>query len=223
MASPELKRVVVAVDPSGTSGKDAGDEIGIVVAGVGVDGLGYVLHDASLKASPEGWARRAANVYHRYGADRLVAEKNYGGALVEHTIRTADPNVSYKEVVASRGKAQRAEPVAALFEQGRVKLVGSFPEMENQLAAFTSSGYAGDGSPDRADAVVWAISELMVTPEPVFYNYIMVGLGGILGGREPEPDPETNYQEAKAAAARGELRGAALTWFLRERRRRSGK
>ncbi len=222
-AVPDMRRIVVGVDPSGTSGHDKGDEIGIVVAGVGVDGLGYILNDASLKASPEVWARRAVGAYHQYRADRLVAEKNYGGALVQHTIRTVDPNVSFKEVVASRGKAQRAEPVAALFEQKRVKLVGSFPELEDQLCAFTPAGYAGDGSPDRADAAVWALSELMVAPEPETQAFVLVGLGAIFGRHDVrEPDQKENYEEAEAAAARGELKGAQLRWFLHERANRMG-
>lgn len=159
---PELRRVVVAVDPSGTSGNDDGDTIGIVAAGVGVDGQGYVIADRSAKLSPDGWGRRAVAAYHEFNADRIVAERNFGGAMVEHVIRTADRSVAFKEVTASRGKIQRAEPIAALFEQRKVKFVGSFPELEDQLCAMTGSGYAGDGSPDRADALVWALTELML-------------------------------------------------------------
>jgi phage terminase large subunit-like protein len=159
---PDMKRVVVAVDPSGTRGQDdGGDSVGIVVAGLGVDGLGYVLADRTCKLSPDGWGRAAVNAYREFKADRIVAERNFGGAMVEHVIRTVDPNVSYREVTASRGKIARAEPIAALYEQNRVRHAGSFVELEDQMAAMTGDGYSGDGSPDRCDALVWALSELM--------------------------------------------------------------
>jgi phage terminase large subunit-like protein len=161
---PDMKRVVVAVDPSGTRGQeDGGDSVGIVVAGLGSDDLGYVLADRTCKLSPDGWGRAAVNAYREFKADRIVAERNLGGAMVEHVIRTVDPRVSYREVTASRGKVQRAEPVAALYEQNRVRHVGLFAELEDQMAAMTGDGYSGDGSPDRADALVWALSELMVS------------------------------------------------------------
>lgn len=166
---PELRRVVVAVDPSGTKGKDdAGDSIGIVVAGKGVDGLAYVLDDLTCKLSPDGWGRRAVEAYQNYRADRIVAERNFGGAMVEHVIRTADRSVAFKEVTASRGKIARAEPIAALYEQGKVKHLGRLTELEDQMCAMTPGGYLGDGSPDRADALVWALTELMLgdTPAP---------------------------------------------------------
>jgi predicted phage terminase large subunit-like protein len=158
-----MARVVVAVDPSGTAGAlDEGDSIGIVVAGKGVDGKAYVLADRSCKLSPDGWGRRAVDAYREFKADRIVAERNFGGAMVEHVLRTVDRNVAYREVTASRGKIQRAEPVAALYEQGRVKHAHSFPELEDEMCAMTSDGYAGDGSPDRCDALVWCLSELLV-------------------------------------------------------------
>lgn len=159
---PEMRRIVVAVDPSGTKGDDAGDDIGIVVAGLGIDGRGYVLEDATCNLSPDGWGRRAVECYHRWGADRIVGERNYGGAMVEFVIKTADKNAAYKEVVASRGKSVRAEPVAALYEQGRISHVGDFPDLEDQLCNFTANGYVGDRSPDRADALVWALTDLML-------------------------------------------------------------
>ena len=146
--APDLVRVVVGVDPSGTKGAmDSGDSIGIVVAGLGVDGVGYVLADRSCKLSPDGWGRRAVEAYREFKADRIVAEKNFGGAMVEHVIRTVDLGVSYKEVTASRGKAARAEPVAALYEQGRVLHVGIHSELEDQMCSMTANGFAGDGSP----------------------------------------------------------------------------
>jgi predicted phage terminase large subunit-like protein len=160
---PDMQRIVVAVDPSGTKGEsDDGDSIGIVVAGLGIDGRGYVLADRTCKLSPDGWGRRAVNAYHEFKADRIVAERNFGGAMVEHVIQTIDKSASYKEVTASRGKVARAEPVAALYEQGRVSHAGSFAELEDQMAQMAPEGFVGDGSPDRADAMVWAITELML-------------------------------------------------------------
>jgi phage terminase large subunit-like protein len=160
---PDMKRVVVAIDPSGTRGEeDSGDSIGIIVAGLGADGLGYILADKTCKCSPDGWGRVAVKAYQDFKADRIVAERNFGGAMVEHVIRTVDPNVSYREVTASRGKIARAEPASALYEQSRVRHAGAFTELEDQMAAMTSEGYVGDGSPDRVDALVWAVTELML-------------------------------------------------------------
>lgn len=161
---PEMQRIVVAVDPSGTRGDGGGDDIGIVVAGKGMDGHGYILLDGTCNMSPEGWGRRAVDLYHRYAADRIVGERNFGGDMVRFTVATADRSAAFKEVLASRGKAVRAEPISALYEQGRVHHVGNFPDLEDQLCNFTASGYVGDGSPDRADALVWAITELMLDP-----------------------------------------------------------
>lgn len=164
---PDMRRVVVAVDPSGTRGQsDDGDSVGIVVAGQGIDGIGYVLADRTCKLSPDGWGRRAVDAYREFKADRIVAERNFGGAMVEHVIRTVDRSIAYKEVTASRGKVIRAEPIAALYEQGRVKHVGGMTDLEDQLCAMTADGYLGDGSPDRADALVWALSELALGPPP---------------------------------------------------------
>jgi len=160
---PEMSRVVVAIDPSGTDGaSDDGDSVGIVVIGRGIDGRGYVLEDLTCKLSPDGWARRACEAYHRWGADRLVAERNFGGAMVKSVIRTADATVAYKEVTASRGKTARAEPIAALYEQGRVSHVRGLAELEDQMTLMTMSGYAGEGSPDRVDAMVWGLTEVML-------------------------------------------------------------
>lgn len=162
---PEMRRIVVAVDPSGTRGDGGGDDIGIVAAGVGVDGHGYVIADETCNLSPEGWGRRAVDLYHRHKADRIVAERNFGGDMVRFTVSTADKTAAFKEVVASRGKAVRAEPVSALYEQGRVHHVGIFAELEDQMVNFTASGYVGDGSPDRVDALVWALTELMLSSD----------------------------------------------------------
>jgi len=159
-AAPELARVVVAIDPAVTSGEDA-DETGIIVAGKGVDGDGYILADLTCRLSPDGWARRAVNAYEAHTADRIVAEVNNGGDLVETVLRTVAPRVSYKKVHASRGKRTRAEPIAALYEQGRVHHVGALSQLEDQMTAFVPDHY--DGSPDRVDALVWALTDLMLT------------------------------------------------------------
>lgn len=163
---PDLRRIVVAVDPSGTKGAGAGDDIGVVVAGIGVDGRGYVLADRSCNLPPAGWGRRAVEAYRAFNADRIVAEINFGGALVESVIRSVDPSVAYTSVTASRGKVQRAEPVAALYEQGRVSHLAAMPEIEDQMCQMTSTGFMGDGSPDRVDALVWALTDLMLGDAP---------------------------------------------------------
>ena len=171
--APDMRRVVVAVDPSGTGGAgDDGDSIGIVIAGLGVDGRGYVLADWTCKLSPDGWGKRAVQAYHKFGADRIIAERNFGGAMVEHVIRTVNKFASYKEVVASRGKAARAEPVAALYEQGRVSHVGGLSELEDQMCSIGPDGFIGEGSPDRADALVWALSELMLAKAGADYSVL---------------------------------------------------
>lgn len=158
--APDLQRVVVAVDPSGTKGDGTGDDIGIVVAGKGRDGRFYVLEDGSCNLSPEGWARRVFQAYEKWKADRVVAERNFGGAMVEAVLRTASRNLPVTLVTASRGKVVRAEPIAALYEQGKVSHVGTFDALEDQMCAMTGSGYVGEGSPDRADALVWALTNL---------------------------------------------------------------
>lgn len=154
----DLVRIVVAVDPAVTSGEDS-DDTGIIVAGVGRDGDGYVLDDLTCHLSPDGWAKRAVEGYYRWQADRIVAEANNGGQLVETVLRTQDERVPITLVHASRGKLTRAEPVAALYEQGKIHHLGTFPELEDQLCEWIP----GDSdSPDRLDALVWAITELMV-------------------------------------------------------------
>jgi len=152
---PDLARVVVGVDPPGT---ESGAEAGIVVAGIDGHGEGYVLDDRSLHASPSEWAQAAVTGYNLWKAGRIIGEVNNGGDMVEFTIRTVKPDVSYKAVHASRGKATRAEPIAALYEQSKVHHVGSFPELEDQMCQWVP----GDPSPDRLDALVWALTELML-------------------------------------------------------------
>lgn len=158
--APQLRRVVVAIDPAVSAGEGS-DETGIVVCGLGFDGRGYVLDDASGKYSPDGWARRAVHLAAEHQADRIVAEVNNGGQLVEHTLRTVDRSVAYKAVHASRGKATRAEPVAALYEQGRVSHIGRLDALETQMTGWDPS--TSTKSPDRVDALVWALTELMVS------------------------------------------------------------
>lgn len=159
---PQLQRIVVAVDPSGADDEDntSNDAIGIVVAALGVDGFGYLLEDITLKAGPATWGKVATSAYERHKADLVVAEKNFGGAMVEHVIKTANPRAAYKSVQASRGKVVRAEPISSLTETGKIRFVGNFPELEDELCSFTTTGYQGQGSPNRADAFVWAFSEL---------------------------------------------------------------
>lgn len=164
---PDMQRVVVAIDPSGTRGdEDEGDDIGIIVAGKGVDGMGYVLADYTCKLGPDGWGRRAVDAYRRWNADCIVAERNFGGAMVEHTIRTVATSVPYREVHASRGKVIRAQPISALYSQGKVCHVGNFPLLEDQMCLMSDDGYMGEGSPDRLDALVWALSDLMIRKKP---------------------------------------------------------
>jgi len=167
---PDLVRIVVAVDPSGSGDVDNADNdaIGIVVAGLGTDGNAYVLEDLTVKAGPATWGRIAADAYHRHEADVIVGEANYGGAMVQHTIKTAAPRAPYKSVSATRGKVVRAEPIAALYEQGKVRHVGHYRELEDELSAFSTVGYLGDRSPNRADALIWSLTELfpgMVAPK----------------------------------------------------------
>lgn len=158
-APDALARVVVAVDPAITA-TEGSDETGIVAAGVGAsNGDGYILRDASLRGSPLQWARVAVGLYHDLHADRIIAEANQGGDMVKTTIQTIDRNVPVTLVHATRGKLTRAEPVAALYEQGRVHHVGAFPDLEDQMATWTQ----GDASPDRLDALVWALTDLMLT------------------------------------------------------------
>lgn len=149
-----MRRIVVAIDPAG----GGGDEIGIVVAGLGGDKEWYVLEDASLRGRPEAWAARAVEMYRKHNADLIVAEKNYGGDMVESTIRTAERGVPVKMVTASRGKAIRAEPISFAYSKGKIHHVGSFDALEDQMCNWspTESTY----SPDRLDALVWAMTEL---------------------------------------------------------------
>jgi phage terminase large subunit-like protein len=168
-APPEnLGRIVVSVDPAVTH-TDQSDEHGLVVAGIAKDNkgqqTGYVLEDASVRGSPLIWARRAIALHDKYAADGIVVEVNQGGDMVANTLRSVREGLNIIEVRATRGKHVRAEPIAALYEQGRVHHVGAFCELENQMTMITNAGFEGEGSPDRLDALVWALTELF--PEMV--------------------------------------------------------
>jgi phage terminase large subunit-like protein len=160
--APQLVRVVVAVDPSGSGDTDNedNDEIGIAVVGLGIDGNAYVLEDCTIKAGPATWGKVATDAYDRHKADCIVGEVNFGGDMVRATIQTARPRTPFKKIVSSRGKAMRAEPFSALMEQGKIRMVGLFPAMEDELCAFSTSGYVGSGSPNRADAIIFGLAEL---------------------------------------------------------------
>ncbi len=156
---PELRRIVVAVDPAVTSNEDS-DETGIVVCALGADGRGYVLEDLTCKQSPAAWARIVIDAYHKWHADRIVAEGNNGGDLIESVMRSIDASVSYTRVHARRGKFARAEPVAALYEQGRISHVGAFPQLEDELCEYDPA--TSTESPNRLDALVWGFTDLML-------------------------------------------------------------
>jgi phage terminase large subunit-like protein len=153
----DLVRCVVGIDPAATSNRDS-NETGIIVAGLGSDGDGYVLADSSLRGSPNEWGGAAVQAYRDWQADHVTPETNNGGEMVIQTLRTVDPNLPIQPVHASRGKATRAEPIAALYEQGRVHHVGTFPELEDQMATWVP----GMLSPDRMDALVWALTDVML-------------------------------------------------------------
>lgn len=211
---PDMQRIVVAVDPSGGSGPN-NDEQGIVVAGLGVDGGLYVLADRSCKLSPHGWASRAIAAYREFAADRVVAERNFGGEMVESTILQVDKTVPVKVITASRGKAQRAEPIAALYEHDPVRVhhVGAMPQLEDQLTTWTPQ----DGtSPDRLDAMVWALTELtdgLGADAWIEYMKRRAEEAGMQprerptaatepAGPEPASDPEPDDPRARLRAAR---------------------
>lgn len=164
-APTDLERVIVAVDPAASS-EEGADENGIVVVGLARDkdgyARGYVLEDGTLRGTPEEWARKAVSLYRKWDADRIVAEKNNGGEMVGHVIKSVDRSLPVKLVHASRGKVVRAEPISALYEQGRVHHVGRFDELEDQMCLFSVDNVrnASTGSPDRVDALVWGLTEV---------------------------------------------------------------
>ena len=164
---PDMQRIIVAVDPSGSDDTDNSDNdaIGLVVCGLGTDGVGYMLEDLTLKAGPLTWGKAAVNAYTRHDADKIVGEGNYGGAMVRSTIQSACKalgvrQVPFSMVTATRGKVVRAEPLSALVESGQIRFVGYHRDLEEELTSFTTNGYVGENSPNRADAFVWAMTEL---------------------------------------------------------------
>lgn len=161
---PEMVRVVVAVDPSGSGDTDNADNdaIGIAVVGLGTDGNAYLLEDCTVKAGPATWGKVATDAYDRHLANIVVGEQNYGGEMVRFTIQAARRNTPYKSVHATRGKSVRAEPIAALYDTGKVRHVGYFRPLEEELTGFSTVGYIGENSPNRADALIWALSELFM-------------------------------------------------------------
>lgn len=163
---PELIRIVIAVDPEATA-KEGSSETGIMAIGLCANGHGWLLDDNTLRGTPNEWGNAIITSYHKFNADRIVAEVNNGGDMVEFVIHTIDKNVAYKDVHATKGKYIRAEPVSALYEQNRIHHVGNFPELEDQLCEWVP----GDLSPDRLDALVWGVTELMLeeVKEPGFY------------------------------------------------------
>ena len=169
-AAPKLDRVVIGVDPA-VSSNGASDETGIVVVGAVTQGpprdwKAYVLEDATVSAaSPTEWARAVSEAYERWGADRVVAEGNQGGDMIEAVLRQVAPMVSYRKVTARQAKAARAEPVAALYEQGRVRHLKGMGALEDQMCRMSVGGYRGGGSPDRVDALVWGLWALLLDPE----------------------------------------------------------
>lgn len=169
---PVFRRVVVAVDPNTSSGPGA-DEAGVIVAALGEDGRGYVLEDATTKGGPSKWSKRVFEMYDKWEADAVVAEINQGGEMVEMTLKTVRPHFAYAPVHATKGKHVRAEPIAALYSGGQISHVGTFPQLEDQLCLITPSGWEGDdeASPDRADALVWALTalfnDILSRPKPV--------------------------------------------------------
>jgi phage terminase large subunit-like protein len=160
--APPLMRIVVAVDPPASSSKRA-DACGIVAAGVDESGVAYVLEDATASGlKPPEWAAKAVALYRKLQADALVVETNQGGEMATNVIREVDPSVPVASVRATRGKYLRAEPVSVLYAQGRVRHVGALPELEDELCDFGPSGLTSGRSPDRMDALVWALTELML-------------------------------------------------------------
>lgn len=160
--TPEFVRVVVGVDPSGADDIDNADNdaIGIVVGALGTDGNAYLLEDCTVKAGPGTWGKVAASAFDRHQADCVVGETNFGGAMVQQTIQVARPRTPFKKVTASRGKVARAEPFSALYEAGKVRHVGVFADLEDELSGFNTTGYTGGNSPNRADAWIWVLAEL---------------------------------------------------------------
>jgi phage terminase large subunit-like protein len=207
--APTLQRIVVGIDPSGSAGENA-DECGIVVSGLGVDSELYVLADLSGRMSPTEWARRAIGAFHYYKADRIVAETNYGGAMVLSTITAIDPGVPVKAITSSRGKVLRAEPISAIWEQGHGHLVGSnFAELQDEMTSFTTDWDRSRGSPNRVDALVFSAAELTSGAAPGgFFSE-----SALLCNGEPDVVPPC-VQNLFGVLATSERPGAAVAFMI---------
>jgi phage terminase large subunit-like protein len=204
-----FQRIVIGVDPAGSTAEWA-DQTGIVVCGLGHDSHLYVLEDASGQYTPSQWAQVCVDLYHRHRADRICVERNYGGDMVEATIRSVDPSVAIKAVTSSRGKVLRAEPVSALWEQKRAHVVGSMPALEDQACNFTHTwDRARDGSPDRLDSLVFAATELMSGAAPGSY---FSGTSLLVDGQPDSPPPCT--QEVFGVLATTPRTGAAVGFLV---------
>jgi predicted phage terminase large subunit-like protein len=164
-----------------------------MVVGLGTDGNCYVMEDLTVKAGPATWGRIVTNAYDRHEADAVVGEINYGGAMVQHVIQTARPRTNFRKVTATRGKVVRAEPVSALYEQGKVRHVGYLTDLEDELMAFTTGGFMGEVSPNRADALVWAVTELFP---------------GVIKPRKAKP-----VEEVAPRRCFGDMRSIAGNWM----------
>ena len=182
--APDLERIVVAIDPAISADEDS-NEHGVIVAGRGDDRRAYTLEDATLAGKPEQWAKRAIAMFDKWDADCVVIEINQGGDMCEHTLRAYRPGLPIRRVHASRGKHVRAEPISAQYSLGNVSHVGAFPELEAQMCQMTAAGYEGTGSPDRVDALVWALTDLFpkgqskAAPKSLYGNKPMnVGFAG---------------------------------------------
>lgn len=201
---PDLERVVVAVDPAASS-EEGSDETGIVVVGLGRDNdgyaRGYVLEDGTLKGSPEEWASKAVHLYRKYQADRIVAEKNNGGDMVGSVIKAVDRSVPITLVHASRGKYVRAEPISALYEQGRVHHVGRFDQLEDQMCLFSVDNFKTPamGSPDRVDALVWGLTSIFEK---------------ITARRRPSDEEVANDYKLKKIATVEQVRHLPTGWMI---------
>lgn len=205
--APDLERIIVAVDPAATSGEDA-DETGIVAVGMARDKdgcqRGYVLADRSLRGTPDEWAAAAVKLYHELDADRIVAEKNQGGEMVEAVLRAKDRNVPITLVTATRGKRVRAEPIAALYEQGRIHHVAKLDKLEDQMCLFTTDGLRETGdSPDRVDALVWGFTELFQKLTGRRIRKTDEGMGKLITGKIKQTNPYTGETDSSWMVGHG--------------------
>lgn len=208
-APAQLQRIVIAIDPAGSVASEQADESGSIAAALGQDGDGYVIADYSGRYAPTEWAQTAVTAYHSLRADKVIVERNYGGDMAASTIASVDASVPVKAVTSSRGKVLRAEPVAAFFAQRRCHLVGEMPELADQLSTFTTDwSRARDGSPDRVDAMVFALTELMLTlPAGSFFTEPSLLVRG-----EPVSPPGLCRVTAVIARSESAAGGVAVVW-----------